>query len=101
MTNVNQTTIYQFVEKHSVTEDQQIKALVEEVGELAEKYNTDSSDAEVAEELADVIFVARTLAELRDINISEEVNKVADENLKKNSETDGQKVTKSSVEVMD
>jgi len=95
MTEVKQSRIWKFNEKHGVTEDQQFKALVEELGELAEVLNRDADDEAVAEELADVIFVARSLAELRDIDITATVNEVAAENLEKDTETDGQMVTKS------
>lgn len=86
-----QAAIARFNSRHDVTEDQQFKALIEEVGELSEAYNT---DGDVAEELADVIFVARSLAELRDINITDEVHEVTQENLQKDKSTGGQKVTK-------
>ena len=92
---IRQGDIETFNGKHSVTEDQQFRALVEEVGELAEAYNRDADDEAVAEELADVIFVARSLAGLRDINISTVVNETTAENLSKTTETDGDKVTKS------
>jgi len=51
-------------------------------------------ETELAEELADIIFVARSLAEVHDINISARVNEVARENLEKDESSDGQKVTK-------
>jgi len=89
-----QAAIARFNTRHDVTEDQQFKALVEELGELSETYNTDSTDGEIAEELSDVIFVARSLAELRDINITDEVAQVTQENLQKDESTDGDKVTK-------
>ena len=89
-----QAAIARFNSRHDVTEDQQFKALCEEVGELAEALNTSSERYEVAEEVADVIFVARSLTELRDINITHEVAAVTEENLAKDESTDGQKVTK-------
>jgi len=92
-----QAAIARFNSRHDVTEDQQFKALVEELGELSETYNTNSTDADVAEELADVIFVARSLAELRGINITHKVASVTEENLQKDESTEGQKITKSSV----
>jgi len=91
---IPQYKIAQFNNKHNVTEDQQFKALVEEIGELSEALNRYETDA-IAEELADVIFVARSLAELRDINITSELNEVIEENLSKDTQTEGQKVTKS------
>lgn len=94
MTDIDQHKIHAFNERHSVTEDQQFLALTEEVGECAEALNTDAGDDAVAEELADIIFVARSLAELRDINITPMVNEIIDENYQKNTETAGQKVTK-------
>lgn len=89
-----QAAIARFNTRHDVTEDQQFKALVEELGELAEAYNTEADDDTVAEELADVIFVARSLAEVRDINITNHVHSVTDENLQKDETTEGQKVSK-------
>ena len=94
MIGINQPAIARFNGKHDVTEDQQFKALVEEVGELAEVYNRDTTDERVAEELADVLFVARSLAELRDIDIGKELNTVIEENIQKDESTDGEKVTK-------
>jgi len=90
-----QAAIARFNNRHEVTEDQQFKMLCEEVGELAEALNTNGGQYDVAEELADVIFVARSLAELRDINITHEVHDVTQENLEKDESTEGQKVTKS------
>jgi NTP pyrophosphatase (non-canonical NTP hydrolase) len=97
MTDVHQHKVAQFNAKHDVSEAQQFHALVEEVGELSEAYNTQESDEDVAEELADVIFVARSLAEVRDIDITEHVNAVTAENLDKDESTDGEKVTKSMI----
>ena len=94
MIGINQPAIARFNGKHDVTEDQQFKALVEEVGELSEVYNRDTTDERVAEELADVLFVARSLAELRDIDIGKELNTVIEENIQKDESTDGEKVTK-------
>jgi len=112
-----QASIARFNSRHDVTEDHQFKMLCEEVGELAAVLNTDTeryevaeaktdsdeyvgfsdSDDRIAEELADVIFVARSLAEIRDINITDEVHKVTQENLQKDESTMGQKVTKTKV----
>jgi len=92
--DIPQYEIAQFNERHGVTEDQQFKALVEEVGELSEALNTEAGDDAVAEELADVIFVARSIAELRDINITSELVETIAENNDKDKSTDGQKVTK-------
>ena len=94
MIGINQPAIARFNGKHDVTEDQQFKALVEEVGELSEVYNRDTTDERVAEELADVLFVTRSLAELRDIDIGKELNTVIEENIQKDESTDGEKVTK-------
>jgi len=93
MTDIAQHKIAQFVDKHDLGEEQ-FKVLVEEVGEVAEAYHRDAPDEEIAEELADVIYVARALAEMRDINISRVLNEVAEENLHKDISTDGDKVTK-------
>lgn len=92
---VRQDRISLFNERHGVDEDSQFKQLSEEVGELAEAINRDAGDDAIAEELADVIFVARSIAEIRDINIGTVVNDVVKENLLKSQETDGDKVTKS------
>ena len=92
--DIPQYEIAQFNERHNVTEDQQFKALVEEVGELAEALNTEAGDDAVAEELADIKFVARSLAELRDINITSELVETIAENSEKDELKDGQKVTK-------
>ena len=94
MIGINQPAIARFNGKHNVTEDQQFKALIEEVGELSEVYNRDTTDERVAEELADVLFVCRSLAELRDIDIGKELNTVIEENIQKDESTDGEKVTK-------
>ena len=95
MSNLEQWKISLFNSKHNLTEDQQFKALVEEVGELSEALNTEASDEEVAEEIADVLFVARSLAELRGINASMQLNEVINENKEKDRSKDGRKVTKS------
>jgi len=91
---IPQYKIAQFNSKHNVTEDQQFKQLVEEVGELSEALNRDDTAA-ITEELADIVFVARSLVELRGINITDELTKVIKENRSKDTQTDGQKVTKS------
>ena len=96
---VAQHLIDGFVEKHDPSEQGQMYALTEELGELAETLNRDGSDADVAEELADVIFVARTLASMRDIRIVEAVNEVTAENAMKDVETQGDKITKSGAEI--
>lgn len=97
MTDVYQHKIALFNSRHDVTEAQQFKALVEELGELSEAYNTEAGDEAVAEELADVIFVARSLAEVRDIDITKHINGVTKENLEKDESTDGEKVNKSMI----
>lgn len=94
MPTINQYGVHSFNERHSVSEQQQFRALIEEVGELAEALNTEAGDDAVAEELADIIFVARSLAELRDIDISHVVNETIAENSDKDATTNGQKVTK-------
>jgi NTP pyrophosphatase (non-canonical NTP hydrolase) len=91
---IPQYKIAQFNSRHDVTEDQQFKALVEEVGELSEALNTEVGDDAVAEELADIIFVTRSLAELRDINITSELVETIAENSEKDESVDGNKVTK-------
>lgn len=93
MTDVKQHTIARFNEKHDLSVDSQFRQLVEEMGELAEAVNREDV-GELAEELADVVFVARSIAELEDINLTKQVNAVAEENLEKDESTDGAKVTK-------
>ena len=94
MTGIDQYRIALFNDKHDVTEDAQFRQLVEELGELAEAYNREAGNEVVGEELADVIFVARSLAELREINVTAIVDDVIDENAQKDTSTEGQKVTK-------
>jgi len=94
MTGIDQYKIAQFNNKHDVTEDAQFHQLVEELGELAEAYNREVGDEVVGEELADVLFVARSLAELREINVTGMLDDVIDENAQKDRSTEGQKVTK-------
>lgn len=53
----------------------------------------DDVDA-LAEELADVVFVARGIAEIYDINLTSVLNETARENIQKNTDTDGHKITK-------
>ncbi|MDB9247416.1 MazG nucleotide pyrophosphohydrolase domain-containing protein [Halorubrum ezzemoulense] len=96
--SVAQELIDGFVDKHDPSEQQQMYALTEELGELAEALNTGAADEAVAEELADVIFVARTLASMRGIRITEAVNEVSAENAMKDAQTEGQKVTKSTAD---
>jgi NTP pyrophosphatase (non-canonical NTP hydrolase) len=93
---IPQNRIGQFNLKHDLDERGQMLALTEEVGELAEAYHREAPADEIAEELADVLFVARSLAELRDINASRELCETIDENLEKDTSTDGSKVTKQS-----
>lgn len=91
---IPQNRIGQFNLKHDLDERGQMLALTEEVGELAEAYHREAPADEIAEELADVLFVARSLAELRGINASRELCETIDENLEKDTSTDGSKVTK-------
>jgi len=87
-----------FVNKHDLSETQQFRALVEEVGELSEALNTDASDEQVVEELADIGFIAYTLAEMRDEQFWHEVHMTAEENLQKSASTEGAKITKATGE---
>ena len=89
--------ITRFVRKHDCTEDHQFNVLVEELGELAEARAREAGDEAVAEELADVLFVAHSIAAIRDIDIRGELHDVAAENLHKDTSTDGSKVTKEGV----
>ncbi len=92
--NVDQYKIDRFVETHGLSADHQFRVLAEEVGELAEALSRDADDAHIAEEIADVIFVARSIASTRDINVTPRVNEVSEENLEKSTATEGDKVTK-------
>jgi len=88
--------IEDFLDKHDVTLDQQFKCLVEEVGEVAEALNTDAGKEAVNEELADVMFVARTMTQLigGHGHAQERLEITALENLEKDTKTYGNKVTK-------
>ena len=88
------TAIEAFIDKHDPSDDQQHKALVEEVGELAEALNRDASDEDVTEELADIVFVAHTLSYMRGIDLEFETVKTARENVNKSTATEGNKITK-------
>lgn len=83
-----------FVNQHDLDVDGQFKCLVEEVGEVAEMLNTDSSNDELAEELADVIFVAYSIGMLEHVDVDGALNTVAAENAQKDRTTAGSKVTK-------
>ncbi len=85
-----------FVRKHRCHPIQQVLALVEEVGEFSEAVNTESKEfsVEVAEELADIIFIALSLAIIYDVDVVSELHEVTQENLRKNADTQGNKVTK-------
>lgn len=93
--NVEQYKIERFNGKHDIDEQSQFNCLVEEVGELAEAVNEDAEKAELAEELGDIIFVARSIGGMHDINMTAVVNQIAEDNLGKDSSTEGTKVTKS------
>jgi len=83
-----------FVDKHNCLPTQQVLSLVEEVGEFSEAVNTGASEGKLAEELADVVFVALSLGILYDVDVASELHRVTQENLRKNSDTEGTKVTK-------
>lgn len=83
-----------FIHKHKPFPQQQTLALVEEVGEFSEAVNTGASADERAEELADIIFVALSLAIIYDVDVVSELHAVTQENLEKNTDTEGSKVTK-------
>lgn len=92
---VNQGKIARFNDTHDVTEEQQFKELVRAVGELAKTYNADTDDTSKGKELADAVFHARSLAEVRDINLTQLVNETIEENVLVNTLTDGDGVTQS------
>lgn len=83
-----------FVHKHNCTITGQTLSLVEEVGEFSEAVNTGASEGKIAEELADVVFVALSLAILYDVDVASELHRVTQENLQKSTATEGSKVTK-------
>jgi NTP pyrophosphatase (non-canonical NTP hydrolase) len=93
-TTVDAQGIAQFVIKHDLTVDQQFRQLAEELGELAEALNCEEDTEAIAEEIGDVVFVARTIGYLHQIPVTPALNEVTEENLGKNTETDGDKVTK-------
>jgi NTP pyrophosphatase (non-canonical NTP hydrolase) len=62
-------------------------------GDNIDEVQIDDVDA-LAEELADVVFVARGIAEIYDINLTSVLNETARENIQKNTDTDGHKITK-------
>jgi len=86
--HVRQYRIFKFNHRHDVSEDEQFSRLVSEMGDLADAYSTGASDEVVAEELANLIFTARSLAELRDIDVSEVVNDTVEDALDCDSEGD-------------
>lgn len=92
-----QDLVEQFVEQNDISRDiggnQQFKVMVEEVGELAETLVTKQSEEEIKKECADVIFTVMVQAELEDIDISDELRRVSEENLKKTSDRAGYKIT--------
>jgi len=83
-----------FVHKHRCPPTQQVLALVEEVGEFSETVNTGASESKLAEELADIVFVAISLGIIYDVDVISELHEVTQENLQKNAATEGNKVTK-------
>jgi len=93
---VDTATLHTFVADHGdvIDAQSQFNCLVEEVGELAEALNKDAPDDAVAEEVGDVLFVARTIAVLHGINATTALNTVISENVRKSLDADGNKVTK-------
>ena len=93
---VDTANLHTFVADHSdvIDAQSQFNCLAEEVGELAEALNTDAPDEAVAEEVADVLFVARTIAVLHGIDATEALNTVISENVRKSLDAEGNKVTK-------
>lgn len=93
---VDTATLHTFVADHGdvIDAQSQFNCLVEEVGELAETLNTDAGDEAVAEEVGDVLFVARTIAVLHGIDATEALNTVIQENVRKSLDAEGNKITK-------
>jgi len=86
-----QADIHRFNSANNVTEDEQLDKLLTEVAALCQ-YSADATDGDVEDQLSNVIFLARSLAELRDINISSAV-----EDTIKTERYSEQKTTKSTV----
>jgi len=82
-----------FNEKHGTTSEQQFKCLVEELGELSEDLLKENRGG-IEEELADIVFIAYTLANLHGINLDWNLQDTFKENLAKNTDKNGDKVTK-------
>lgn len=82
-----------FNKRHNVERKDQAMMVSSEAGELAEAVLKDDRGA-VEEEIGDVIFTAVSVALLYDIDASKAFLNVSNENLKKNSSTEGGKVTK-------
>lgn len=85
--------VQEFNDKHGVTLQQQWLQFLEELGEAAEAYNREDQDAWEAE-MADLGFVWLSLIDLSVRDGSLRVHETARENLSKNAEKDGNKVTK-------
>lgn len=86
--------INEFNKKHDLDIDGQALQLSAENGELCEAINKKDTE-EIREEVADVLFVAISIAELEGIDAIEALREITDENLDKNTSKEGNKVTKS------
>jgi len=84
-----------FVEKHDLDVEQQFHCLVEEVGEVSEAILKEKDDFEVERELADVLFVARTMHKLLGGTARHHLKDVAEHNIRKSVSRKGDKISKS------
>lgn len=94
--------IQRFLDKHDLSLEQQFKCLVEEIGEVSEAILTEQENQDVARELGDVMFIARTMIQLLNQQPSQTLTlrsqqileDTAARNLEKNTSTTGNKITK-------
>lgn len=89
--------IHEFNERHELTLEQQWFQFFEEMGEAAEALNRDDPEA-FREELADLQFVLTSIVLLEGHDHGYVTYQTALENLEKDGEKDGNKVTKSGVD---
>jgi len=87
--------IAEFNHRHELDTEDQFRQLAEEFGELAEAINRQEN---VADEAADVIFVAWSIGLLDGNAMGDALARVVQENSLKNVEKDGNKVTKDGLE---
>lgn len=89
--------IQEFNTRHDVTLSQQWLQLLEELGEAAEAYNREDWHT-FRGELCDLHYVLVSLVLIAGRDHEQRLHETARENLQKDTETDGNKVTKSGVD---